>query len=158
MGLIVISSKRAYAIHRSDAPRAPTAPAAGHFRPISQQEILKLSLYRVSESRCGQDFVWALQASLVGIECDSKYDFTPPTILLVLLLGLGCGVSFWGIQYSVNSCSAASCNFGVLAEEDECMSYYSAILFPKTGQTGDGKSERQHFRNQRTKMDWNGWI
>ena len=25
-----------------------------------------------------------------------------------------------------------------------------------SGQTGDGKSERQHFRNQRTKMDWNG--
>ena len=23
-------------------------------------------------------------------------------------------------------------------------------------QTGDGKSERWHFRNQRTKMDWNG--
>ena len=25
-----------------------------------------------------------------------------------------------------------------------------------SGQTGDGKSERQHFRNQQTKMDWNG--
>jgi len=25
-------------------------------------------------------------------------------------------------------------------------------------QTVDGKSEHQHFRNQRTKMDWNGWI
>ena len=25
-----------------------------------------------------------------------------------------------------------------------------------SGQTGDGKSERQHFRNQRTKMDWTG--
>ena len=23
-------------------------------------------------------------------------------------------------------------------------------------QTGDGKSKRQHFRNQQTKMDWNG--
>ena len=28
----------------------------------------------------------------------------------------------------------------------------------QSGQTGDGKSEHQHFRNQRTKMDWNGWI
>ena len=27
-----------------------------------------------------------------------------------------------------------------------------------SGQTGDGKSEHQHFRNQRTKMDWNGWV
>ena len=25
-----------------------------------------------------------------------------------------------------------------------------------SGQTGDGKSECQHSRNQRTKMDWNG--
>ena len=24
--------------------------------------------------------------------------------------------------------------------------------------TGEGKSEHQHFRIQRTKMDWNGWI
>ena len=22
----------------------------------------------------------------------------------------------------------------------------------------DGKSENQHFRNQQTKMDWNGWV
>ena len=27
-----------------------------------------------------------------------------------------------------------------------------------SGQTGDGKSEHQHFRNQQTKMDWNRWI
>ena len=27
-----------------------------------------------------------------------------------------------------------------------------------SGQTGDGKSEHWHFRNQWTKMDWNGWI
>ena len=27
-----------------------------------------------------------------------------------------------------------------------------------SGQTGDGKSECQHFRNQWTKMDWNEWI
>ena len=26
----------------------------------------------------------------------------------------------------------------------------------ESGQTGDGKSERQHSRNQRTKMNWNG--
>ena len=25
-----------------------------------------------------------------------------------------------------------------------------------SGQTGDGKSEHQQSRNQRTKMDWNG--
>ena len=40
---------------------------------------------------------------------------------------LGCGVSFYGgIQhYPVNGCSAGSCNFGVLAGEDERMSFNS---------------------------------
>ena len=27
-----------------------------------------------------------------------------------------------------------------------------------SGQTGDGKSKCWHFRNQQTKVDWNGWI
>ena len=27
-----------------------------------------------------------------------------------------------------------------------------------SGQTGDGKSEHPHSRNQQTKMDWDGWI
>ena len=27
-----------------------------------------------------------------------------------------------------------------------------------SSQTGDGKSEHRHSRNQQTKMDWNGWI
>ena len=36
-----------------------------------------------------------------------------------------------------------------------------ASVLPKNiggGQTGDGKSEHQHFRNQWTKIDWNGRI
>ena len=43
---------------------------------------------------------------------------------------LGCGLSFFGgIQHSaVNSCSAASCNFGVLSGESEYTSFYSTIL------------------------------
>ena len=28
----------------------------------------------------------------------------------------------------------------------------------ESGQTGDGKSEHWPFRNQWTKMDWNGWV
>ena len=61
---------------------------------------------------------------------DSDCDFTPPTILLGLLL---CpwmwGIIFGGIELSpVDSYSAASCNFGVLTGEDELMSFYSAIL------------------------------
>ena len=42
----------------------------------------------------------------------------------------GCRLSFFGgIQhFPVDGCSAASCNFGVLAGEDEHMSFYSTIL------------------------------
>ena len=45
---------------------------------------------------------------------------------------LGRGVSsFGGIPHSpVDGCSAASCNFGVLAGGDECTSFYSTIFFP----------------------------
>ena len=44
---------------------------------------------------------------------------------------LGCGVYFNGvIQHSaVYGCSAVSCNFRVIAREDERTSFYSAILF-----------------------------
>ena len=42
------------------------------------------------------DFVWALRASLEGMEFDSKCDFAPPTILLVLLsLFLDMGYLCW---------------------------------------------------------------
>ena len=63
--------------------------------------------------------------------------YQPSDALLQLLLSywslsfaLGHGVSFFGvIQHSpVDSCSAASCNFGVPTGEDEGMSFYSAIL------------------------------
>ena len=42
MGLMVTSSKRAYATPRSAAPRVP-APAAGHYRHIPPHKILKYS-------------------------------------------------------------------------------------------------------------------
>ena len=75
-------------------------------------------------------FVWTLWASLVGMGLilnavspllPSGWGFS---------FALGCGVSFFGgIQHSqVKCCLAVSCNFGVLAGEDECMSFYSAIL------------------------------
>ena len=43
---------------------------------------------------------------------------------------LGCGVSFFGgiSHFPVYSCSAVSCSFGVLAGEDERMSFYSAVF------------------------------
>ena len=47
VGLMVTSSKRAYAIPRSTAPRAP-GPAAVHCRPVPPQEMLKHSSASVS--------------------------------------------------------------------------------------------------------------
>ena len=92
---------------RPAAARA-AVPSAGHCWPVPLQETLKHSKTGsvscgVSGSWCIQGFVWALWASLVGMGFDSKCNFTPPTILLGLLL---CpwmwGIFFWWdyIQFS----------------------------------------------------------
>ena len=62
---------------------------------------------------------------------DSKCAFTPLTVLLGLLLcSWMWGIFFFGgIQHSsLDGCSVVSCNFGVLAGEDEYTSFYSTIL------------------------------
>ena len=66
----------------------------------------------------------------MGMGFDFKCNLVPPTIFLGFSFSLGHEESFFGgIQHSlVNGCSAASFNFGVLAGEDECTSFYSAIL------------------------------
>ena len=86
--------------------------------------------------------------SLAGIDyielySDSKPDFTPPIILLGFSFVLGHGVSFFhGIQHSpVNHCSAASCNFGVLAEDEEPMSFYKLMVTRGKGQGGGSDLE-----------------
>ena len=124
---------------RTAAARAPV-PAAGHCWSTPPQETLKHSEAGLAESpgiitpfpgsRCTQGFVFALQASLAGMRFDFKCDCAPPTILLQLFI---CpwmwGIIFGGFQhFPVNGCSAASCSFGVLAGEDECTSFYSAIF------------------------------
>ena len=91
VGLMETSSKRAYAISRSAAPRAP-APEAVHCWPVPPQETLTHSKAALVPSRGApgswwiQGFVWALQASLVGMGFDSKCNFAPPIILLGLFL------------------------------------------------------------------------
>ena len=86
VGLMVTSSKRAYAtgcVTQSSAPRSP-APAAGHCSPAPPQETQTefwFSLCGVSGSWCAQGFVWVLWVSLAGMGFDSKCDFSPPTIL-----------------------------------------------------------------------------
>ena len=81
---MVTSSKRAYAISRSTAPRAPT-PATVHCWPVPPQETLKHSFVPVYVGSLGRSvhrFVWAFWAFLVGMGLDSKCDFAHPTILL----------------------------------------------------------------------------
>ena len=122
------------------SPRYALAKAtvimSGHCWPVPLKETFKhlrqvwLSLCGVSGSWCAQGFVWALWASLVGMAFDSKHDFAPPTILLGLLLCTWTQGSFsGGIQHCpVDGCSAVSCSFGGLTGEDDCTSFYSAVL------------------------------
>ena len=121
VGLMATSSKRAYAIPRSAAPRAP-APVAGHCWPVRSDSVSVESpgvnkvLFEPSERLW---WVWGLilKAILPLLPSCWSFSFAP-----------GHGVYFFGgIQHSpVNSCSAASCNFGVLTGEDERTSFYSA--------------------------------
>ena len=82
------SSKKAYAIPRTTAPRAP-APTAVLCWLLPPQETPKHSSVSISEVLwvlVSSTYVWALWASLVDIGFDSKCDFSPPAILLGLLL------------------------------------------------------------------------
>ena len=86
VGLMVTSSKRAYATPSSAAPRAP-APMAAHCLPASPQETLthsSVSVSGISGSRWAQGRL----NFLVGMGFYSKCDFAPPIILLGLLLCL----------------------------------------------------------------------
>ena len=137
VGLMETSFKRAYGTPRSAAPRA-LAPAAGHCWPVPLQETLKHSKAGLAQSLWSlwvlvcTGFIWALQASLAGLGFDSRHDFAPPIILLGFLLcpwTWGIFFFFGEIQHSpVDGCSVVSCNFGILAGEDEHTSFYSAIL------------------------------
>ena len=141
VGLMAICSKRAYAIPRSAAPRAPI-PASGHWVwvwwCILLQETLKHSkhicLSLCGVSWCTQGFVWALWSSLVGTGFDSIHDFSLPPSCWGFFFVPGHWVSFFGgiLLSPVDGCLATSCNFGVLTEEDECTSFYSTILQPRT--------------------------
>ena len=66
-------------------------------------------------------WVWGLILNAISLLLPSCWGFS---------FALGHGASFFGgIEHSpVDSCSAASCTFGVLTGEDECTSLYSTIL------------------------------
>ena len=90
--LMVTSYKRAYAIPRSVAPRAP-APVAGHCWPTPPQETLKHRSVSVSVSLCAQGMfepsellwqVWGLNLNVISPLLQSCWGFS---------FALGCGVS-----------------------------------------------------------------
>ena len=106
VGLMATSSKHA-AWPRSAAARAPF-PAAGHYWPMCLQTIPNiprqawLSLLWGPWCSWPKGFVWALRASLVSMGFDSKCNFTPPTVLLGLLLcpWVCCIFFWWGPTFS----------------------------------------------------------
>ena len=86
VGLMVTSSKRAYAISRSTALTA-AAPVAVHCWPISPQATLKHSSDSVSVGSLGLGAHMVCLSPLSisgGYGFDSKCDFTPPNIFLWL--------------------------------------------------------------------------
>ena len=120
---------------RSAAPRTP-APVASHCWPIPLQEILKHSKAGLAQS------LWGLWGPHKILFEPSKrlwqvWDLILNAITPLLpsfwgfFFALGRGVSFFGgTQHSaVDGCSAVSYNFEVLTGKDECMSFYSAILW-----------------------------
>ena len=108
VGLMATSSKSAYAIPKSAAPRA-SVPVAGHCWPVPLQETLKHTSVSVSVGSLGpgaHEVCLSLWASLAEMGCDFKHEFAPPIILLGLLLcpqvwgissqPLQCLQSYWG--------------------------------------------------------------
>ena len=82
VGLIATSSKRAYPVPKSAAPRAP-APAADHRQPVPPQEMLKHSSVSVSVRSLGPDahkVCLSPLSALAGMGFDSKCEFASPTI------------------------------------------------------------------------------
>ena len=89
VGLMVTSSKRAYATPRSAAPRPPDLQQATSDlylprRHSNPQRLVWLSLWGVSQM-CRRFCLSPLSVS-GGYGFHSKHDFAPPTILLGLLL------------------------------------------------------------------------
>ena len=88
VGLMVTSSKRAYAIPRSTALRAP-ALAAVHCWPIPPEETLKHSSDSVSVGSLDPGVYKVCLSPLSvsgGMGFDSRCDFAPSTILLGFIL------------------------------------------------------------------------
>ena len=139
VGLMATSSKRAYATH-CVSQICCSQSACPQGRPLlthdstGDTQTLKGRSVSVSVGSLGPGAhqvlfepsehlwrVWGLILNVILPLLPSCWGFS---------FALGCGVSFFGrIQNSPGyGCSVVSCNFGVLAGEDEHMSCYSTIL------------------------------
>ena len=130
VGLMATSSKRAYAIPRYAAPRAPTLQqSTADLYLLRRHYLLKGRSDSVFVRSPGTHkvllepfehlwWVWGWGISPLARSC---WGFS---------FALGCGISFFGgIQHSpVDGCSAVSCNSGILTGEDKHTSFYSTIL------------------------------
>ena len=83
VGLMATSSKGAYPIPRSAAPRAP-APAAVHFRPVPPQETLTHSCL----SLCGASGSWCTQGMFDPSECLWRVRGLIPNVKVTISLQL----------------------------------------------------------------------
>ena len=131
VGLMEPSSKRAYAIPRSAASRAPalaglTCTSTGDTQTLKGRSgsvsVGSPSTHKVLfEPSKHLWWVWGLILNTLLPLISSLWGF---------YFALGCGVHFFGeIQHSpVDSCSGVSCNFGGLAGEDKHTSFYSTVL------------------------------
>ena len=110
VGLMVTSSKRAYAVPKPAVPRAPV-PVADNHQPIPPQETLKHSFIPVSVGSLGPGVHKVCLSPLSvsdGSEIDCKCEFPLSTIFLGLLLcpwtwGISsqlfqCLLSYWGFS------------------------------------------------------------
>ena len=121
-GLMTTSSRRAYAIsdmlHPESLPLWQATACLYLHRRLSKT-VLAQSLWGLWVLLCTR-FVWALWASLLSNEFDSKRDFAP-TFCWGFCFSPGCEVSFcgWSQHSSFDSCSAVSCSFEILTGKDE---------------------------------------
>ena len=110
---------------RSAAPRA-SVPVAGHCWPVPLQESLKHSKSGLAQS------LWNIRVLVHTRFCLNHLSISGG-LCWGLSFVFGCGfvlfIFFGGIQhFPVDGCSVAGCSFGVLSGEDECTSFYSAML------------------------------
>ena len=96
VGFMATSTKRAYTIPKSVAPRA-SVPAATHYQHVPPWEMLKHNSVSISVGYLGpgvDKVCFSPLSILVGMGFYSKCEFAPPTILLGLLLS----PCTWGIS------------------------------------------------------------